>query len=403
MSKQYNLLLLLIFATLVSCEPEINDFTPDAGNADFSVFVALGGSETAGFANNELYKSTQIVSFPNIISRQLLHIGGEEFIQPLMRDELGFGNRLVLDLLADCLQDSIIWAVPASGLPDEDNMMNIFEEEGAFHNLGVPFARISHLTMPLNETEGYFYQYFARFASSPDTSPLSDALALQPTFFSLWTGLSDILDFAASGGTDFPITDPEEFNTQLTSILQQLTATAKGGVIGNLPDVLQFPYFTYIPAAGLWAVDSMSENGIRMLQENELVLLPAALEIRCQQLGSEQNPLPENLYLNAAQVELINNRIDAFNMIIREKADTYNLALADINTLIQATASGLVFDGVHFNNEYLSGGVFSVDGISLSRRGNAIIANTFINAINKNYNSTIPRVSVTQFQSIEYP
>ncbi|MEI2420237.1 hypothetical protein V6O07_08180, partial [Arthrospira platensis SPKY2] len=67
-----------------------------------------------------------------------------------MRDELGLGNKLVLNKIASCDQDSLIWTVAAGGIPDNDNMLNIFEAEGSFHNMGVPGARIQHLTMPLN-------------------------------------------------------------------------------------------------------------------------------------------------------------------------------------------------------------------------------------------------------------
>jgi len=43
--------------------------------------------------------------------------------------------------------------------------------------------------------------YFVRFASSPSTTVIADAVAQNPTFFSLWIGNNDVLAYATSGGT----------------------------------------------------------------------------------------------------------------------------------------------------------------------------------------------------------
>jgi hypothetical protein len=401
---QYNRISIFIaLVLLISCEPEIKEFRPSAGDADFSVFISVGCSKTSGFTNNELYKSGQIVSFPHIISRQLLHVGGGEFKQPLMKDDNGFGKKIRLAYLADCKGDSILAPVPAGGIPDETNLLNIYKQEGPFHNFGVPGAKIQHLTSPANFSNHAFFQYFTRFSSSPSATLLDDAVAVNPSFFSLWLGDADVMEYAVSGGRNQEIIDTASFDLYLTNILEQLSSKASGGIIANIPDILIYPYFSHIRIEGLWLEDSEIPAGKRLIQVGEKVLFPVADLIKCAGMGTENYPIPENRYLSLKQVNHIRERINAFNQIIKSKAHQFDMAFIDVHAIIESSQNGLVYEGISFNNNYITGGLFSIDGFSLTRRGNAIVANAFIDAINSKYHSTIPRISVSQFQGIEFP
>ena len=53
-------------------EPEVVLPALTAGTADFSNYVALGASFTAGFTDGALFNAAQENSFPNIISNNLL-------------------------------------------------------------------------------------------------------------------------------------------------------------------------------------------------------------------------------------------------------------------------------------------------------------------------------------------
>jgi lysophospholipase L1-like esterase len=415
----------------ISCEPEIEAFKPDAGEADFSVYVALGNSLTAGYANGELYKSGQMVSYPNIMAKQMIHAGAREFRQPLMKDELGFGNKIILGVDADCLGNDNLTPAPAGGTPDPANFTNIYIQEGPFHNLGVPGAKVSHLLLP---GYGLYNQYFGRFASSAATRIIDDALDLDPTFFSLWIGSNDVLEYAISGGENGEITLAEQFKQLYRLILNELTTKTEKGVLANIPDIASIPFFNTIPAHGLLltrqgqvdslnllhagnpqiafhlgfngfvVADSTSEyNGIRQLQEDELVLLSTPQDrIKCEGWGSEF-PIPGNFYLSQQQIVEVTTAINAYNFAIKELAEEFNLALVDINSLLKESIAGINYDGLNFTTQYVMGGVFSLDGVHLSPRGNAIVANHFFKAINKKYGSTIPKVSPTQFPGIIFP
>src|SRR5690606_35004874 len=75
----------------------------------------------------------------------------------------------------------------------------------AYNNMGVPDAKSFHLLAPgygnlANVATGKANPYFVRHATSPNTTILSDAMSLNPTFFTNWIGSNDVLAYALSGG-----------------------------------------------------------------------------------------------------------------------------------------------------------------------------------------------------------
>ncbi len=423
--KKFRYTLLFAFAfSLLACEAEIDQYTPQAGDVDFSTYVALGTSLTAGFADNDLYRSAQINSYPNILAGQLSFVGlSGEFRQPLMLDELGFGNRLVLGISAGSLAP-----VPATGTPDQRNFASI-AADGPFHNLGVPGALAAHLLFP---GYGTLNPYYGRFASNPaESSIIAEAVALQPSFFSLWVGNNEILGYAVQGGVGTGITPPQEFQAYYSAILQQLVATAKG-VVANIPDISSIPFFRTIPydalaltqtqatmlnaayamaphisfsagANGFVVEDTAHPAGIRQLQAGELVLLTLPLDRVHNEGWGSSTPIPEQYYLSVDQVNNIQQAVESYNGIITSLAAQFELALVDVNQLLVDGERGIYFDALAFNTEFVTGGVFSLDGVHLSKRGNAIVANAFIEAINLTYRASIPKVAVGQYPGIIFP
>ncbi len=53
MNKKY-ILGLFIITLFTACAPQIDEFNTSPGSADFTKYVALGNSLTAGFADNAL-------------------------------------------------------------------------------------------------------------------------------------------------------------------------------------------------------------------------------------------------------------------------------------------------------------------------------------------------------------
>src|SRR5690606_38956642 len=266
-----------------SCDTDFeNDLTQipvTSGSADFSRYVALGNSLTAGYRDGALYIDGQNESYPSIVASQMKLAGGGDFRQPLMADNLGgipsvgFSNKRIL---TSTMELSIAPGVGATTLA------NIFSS-GPYHNMGVPGAKSFHLGIagygnPANLPNAA-NPYFIRFAKNPTTSSvLTDALELNPTFFSLWIGNNDILSYATSGGAGVDqkgnmnpatygsndITDPTVFASVINNYVNALTANGAKGVIANIPSVTSIPFFTRVPAmpiAGLNDAQVTQLNG----------------------------------------------------------------------------------------------------------------------------------------------
>ena len=267
----------LLAIGLVSCEPEFENAVTDegfydAGDADFSNYVALGNSLTAGYADGALYMSGQKDSYPNIMAQQFSFVGGGDFTQPLTSDDLGglllggqqiLGNRLVLS--AD--ENGNPFPAPLDGMPTTDVVSS---ETGPFNNMGVPGAKSYHLVTPgygsvAGVANGTANPWYARFATSESSTVLADAASLNPSFFSLWIGNNDILGYATSGGSGVDqtgnldpstyggndITDPNVFAAAYSAQVDALVAGGAKGVLLNIPDVTSIPYFTTVPAQSI--------------------------------------------------------------------------------------------------------------------------------------------------------
>ena len=103
MKKYHNKLKFLVLALTVcvlyisGCSDDPITVTPppplSTGSANFSMYVSIGNSLTAGFQSNALSQRDQAFSFPSIIARQSQ--AGGNFEQPLIKDP-GIGGRLRL-------------------------------------------------------------------------------------------------------------------------------------------------------------------------------------------------------------------------------------------------------------------------------------------------------------------
>lgn len=258
---------------LVGCEPEFdNPVTDDgfysSGSADFSNFVSVGNSLTAGYADGALYRTGQENSFSNILAEQFSFVGGGEFKQPMMNDNLGglllSGNQIA--------ENRLVLAVGSDGNPAPARLEGTPTTEitnkltGSFNNMGVPGAKSFHLLAPgygnpAGIPIGAANPYFARFASSESATVIGDAASQNPTFFTLWIGNNDILGYATSGGSGVDqtgnmdpstygsndITDPNVFASVYSQQVDALTENGAKGVLVNIPEVTSIPYFTTVP------------------------------------------------------------------------------------------------------------------------------------------------------------
>jgi len=456
-----------------------------SGSADFSNYVALGASFSSGDSDNALFIASQMNSFPNTLAGAFSNIGGGEFTQPMMNDNIGglllngdvyYGPRLYFNGAGPVSLD----ATPTT------EISNILT--GPFNNMGVSgiksyqfqkqgFGNIAGLGSGANP-------YFVRMASSPSATVLEDAVSQSPTFFTISVmGGNDVLSYSTSGGafgidqignqdtstySPYDITDPTAFNNAITGVVSALTANGAKGVLSNVPYVTDLPFFNVVPfdalAPGLVdqpTIELLNAqlygllNGIftafgepnrvnllsltdanpvliqdndatdfsaqitgylltlgfpaetagaygaifgqaRQTTENDLILLSASGAIGAPVLGAPEplniagisNPLANQYVLTDIETQKSNNATDAFSQIVQNLATEYGLAFVDLRlVLAEAATTGIMFDEFNLNADFITGGLVSVNGIHLTARGYALMANEFLEQIDATYGS----------------
>lgn len=112
-------------------------------------------------------------------------------------------------------------------------------------------------------------------------------------------------------------------------------------------------------------------------------------------------PMADQYVLTEDEVEILNNARTQFNAAIQGIAQQKGLAYVDVNEIIQQLANGgIQYDGGVITAEFAVGGAFSLDGIHLTPRGSAVLANKMIDAINATYGSNVPKVNVGNYGTI---
>jgi hypothetical protein len=437
--KNYKISFIILTSLIVfSCKPKFDVPEPEKGNIDVSNYVAIGSSMTAGYADGALYFDAQQKSYAYILSEQFKLIGGGEFKIPYVSPgSVGMGNAnnapSILGNRTDCQGVVSLGPVKIAIQGDASVFTNMFSGQGPFNNMAVPDVKVIDM-----ETNGYTNPFYQRMSSSGSSSILSDALAKNPTFFSVNLGLNDVMRYTLKGAASDSITPllggiGVGFEASVNSIIDKLTANGAKGVIANIPSIKTMAYFNTIAwnalkldattAANLSAfyvnLDSTqfyegnngfmimdSDNqflGFRQAVEGEFILLNTPLDsIKCYKWGS-LIPIPDRYSLTLAEIGKIETAINNYNVVLKNIANSKGLAFVDLNAFFAKVKSGFVYNGVTVNAAFVSGGAYSLDGLNLTGRGNALIANEFIKAINQQYQSKIPEVDAMKYPAVTFP
>jgi len=233
----------------------------NTGTANFTMYVSIGNSLTAGFQSNALSQRDQVWSFPSQIARQVANLSvaknsaNATFEQPLIKDP-GIGGRLRLVNLAPTIvsDGQVDPTSPASNL-------NIALTR-PYNNLGIPgailfdMADVEDFATKSNSRQNPFFALVLR-DQQLGNSVIKQARNLQATFMTAWIGNNDVLGYATSGGTsgtnvglaDPPKTTPTEtavFSSLYKAMLDSLQVETRGLIVGNIPDVSSIPFFTTV-------------------------------------------------------------------------------------------------------------------------------------------------------------
>jgi lysophospholipase L1-like esterase len=428
-----------VFA-LVSCKPKFDVPDADKGNIDASNYVALGGAMTAGYSNGGLYYKAQQNSYVYLLAEQLKLVGGGDFKVPYVSESsIGIGSNnnnapSILGNRTDC-QGTVSLGPVKLALQGDLSVFasNVYSSQGPFNNLGVPDVKVIDM-----DVSSYNNPFYVRMASSASSSILSDAVAKNPTFFTVALGLNDVLNFTLKGGTSDAITPVAGavnvgFEASINNVIDKLTANGSKGVIANIPSFKSMAYFNTIAwnalkldtttafnltnfyvnldstkfhtgNNGFMIEDSNNQFlGFRQAVQGEYILLNAPLDsIKCFKWGS-LIPIPNRYSLTMAEVDSIENAINSYNVILRNLAEAKGLAFVDMNTFFTKIRAGFMYNGVAVSAAFVSGGAYSLDGLNLTPRGNALLANEFIKAINETYQAAIPQIEAIKYPGVIFP
>jgi hypothetical protein len=148
----------------------------------------------------------------------------------------------------------------------------------------------------------------------------------------------------------------------------------------------------------------------------DLVVLPASSVIGTPNASSPSTliningvsyPMANRWVLTANEKAKVANATAAYNSAIVSIASSNNLAVADMNQIMNQLVGGLRIEtGQLYTANYFSGSategqvLFSLDGVHPNARGYAVITNEIIKVINEFYNANLPLHNPSYFPGI---
>jgi hypothetical protein len=349
----------------------------------FTNYVAVGASIDAGYTNNTLVETHQLLSYPALIARQA---GVQAFEQPLV-SEPGFP---VPELALVSLTPTTLIA-PKAVTPGSPLNLGL---NRPYNNLSVPGATSVDVVAT---TSGGLHDLVLRGRGSQ----LAQAAALRPTFVTLgFVAGNDVLGAAlrgraVEGETLVPLATTRAAYQQIVTTLR---ATGARIVAVNVPDVTALPYVTTLrpvvvnPATNEpvlvngQPVPLIGPNG--PLPPEAFVLLPAGQLLARGEgvpaaLGGRGTPLPGEVILDPTETAVIRARVRAINDLIQEICGAADIPVVDAFGLMNELAtSGREIGGIRLSTSFLTGGIFGYDGFHITDLGQAILANEWIRVIN---------------------
>jgi lysophospholipase L1-like esterase len=374
--------------------------TPAFAQANFGKYVALGDSLTAAFASGGLHVDVQQRSYPALIARQA---GVTDFQQPLA------GAPGIPPLLAIAgFNGASPVIVPRSANPGAPLNLTL---PRPYDNLAVPGFDARDVLE--TRTGNPIIDLVLRGLGTQ----LELAAVQQPTFATVWIGNNDVLGAATSGIVidGVTLTRSEDFNQFFTIVTGTLLNVGAQMAFANIPDVTAIPFVNTLPPVVLNPATGdpvIGPNGQfipligpqGLLGPNDKVLLTATTFLAQgigipAAIGGTGQPLPDSAVLSAAEVATIQARTAELNAVIAQRADDFGAALVDVHAFFDdVAANGFAAGGnIVYTTDFLTGGIFSYDGVHPSPMGYAVLANLFIEAINRHFGDNIPPVGLIPF------
>jgi len=333
--------------------------------------------------------------------------------------------------------DEILFVIPLT-------LLTNFLLPRPYDNLGIPGAQLFDVDSNAD--------LIAQFILRDMGTQLEQAIELDPDLISLWIGSNDVLGAAVHGGDLERITPQADFRDEYEDILQELTDnTTAMIVVANVANVTDIPFinhldsiFTTVPSLGILtpvpvvfnesfepvdigggtfiplltdetdvahlllpAAELYRESGIGIPDEADLVdlgfdpITAGVIVDGLEDAGLQASGIPfgGGFTLTNSEDDSIQDAVDGFNNTIEELAAEFSISVVDINQEL-SILSNMGIDG--YTGQFVLSDVentaFSLDGIHPNNGGHAIIANSFIDVINKVFGSNFPPLDIDLFR-----
>ncbi len=406
------------------------------GSANFKTVVAIGDSYGAGYESNSLNEHHSVYSWPAIVAKQLgiplCTLGSSAtdncFAQPIVSYP-GIGPELTLMDIST--YPPVIVNAPGSGAP----LNTTFGRP--FNNVSIPGANVAD-TFTVTGTDKPVtrgVQQLAQFILRGPVTEVDAVVAQKPTFILVWIGGNDFLG-SATNGTTTGLTSVATFTSAYNTMLDKLTATGAGVVVGTLPtNPSAVPFFRTVPTVlinpatrtpvlgptgqpitlvgqidAAPGVGQLAPGSFVTLAASSLIAqgfgIPSALKPildPTNKLPLFGTPLPDAVIITPAEMAVLTQRIADYNTAITASAAAHNVPVADIKGLFDRFATGINVGPFHLTSDFITGGLFSLDGVHLTDVGYTLFANEYIKAINSGYGTHVPVASVATFMQNNDP
>jgi hypothetical protein len=413
---------LAVAAFLAGCEGPCNKIDTisgpglTSGTADFTTVASVGTSISAGYQSGGLVNRHQMHAFPALFAAQV-------------------GKTVVANGTGDFTYDGIS-NDGISGYPPTYTLLEIkslsplvinnvgrtpggpqnLPQATDYHNLAVPgevaYDMVdSTFRGPVYATTMFNLVYRQRGLG------VQQVVRRAPTFITYEFGANEVLGSSTAGvapSAGLLATYTPAVRGALGSIHAGLLNTKVA--IFNVPNVTSIPFFTTFRSVTIdlttGAPVALIGPGSAPLDPGDLVLLtagPGLASGRGFPVGSYNYvnpsapgtgaPLTDAEVLNTAEQSAVASAISGMNASLDSiVANRPWTVMVDMNGLLaDISANGYHLGSTTYTSSFVTGGIFSLDGVHPTDLAHAILCNKLIDAVNAGFGSTVPRLNVANF------
>jgi hypothetical protein len=310
--------------------------------------------------------------------------------------------------------------------------------------------------------DNFFFDIVLRnlkFASYPyfnDTTVLEQAVSLNPTILLLWIGNNDILGALLNGGDETQITEAWKLEDEFRALLQALTSETRASIfMANIPGYIPYAFaldsvfivgtpmlFDLTTLSPIDFSDALPSHSPPLylpllIEESETthVLLSAGLVYGEEGMGipGEQDltkppynfssedaqtlfdamtasglltdglyvgqPLTGEYTITNTEQQVLEGAVETFNSIISDLSRQFHIPLVDLHSLYDPDNPKAFggYSGKFVLHDQLDT-VFSLDGVHINNLGHAVVANAFIEVINRELSLNLQEVDPEEYR-----